>query len=108
MYVSLALHKEEYDKHLKALLALRFRTSFAYRSPNLQKLKEDMKVQKEDPANKASACDVPNVQKFEDKKVQKEEPAKEASSCDDDLGGFVLVDKSPSNSEWDMCTSVLV
>ncbi|KAK1434174.1 hypothetical protein QVD17_11093 [Tagetes erecta] len=81
MYVSLALQKEEYDKQLKALLALRFRALVAY--------------------------NVPNVQNMEDKKVQKDDPT-EASSCDDDLGGFVLVDKSPSESEWDMCTSALV
>ncbi|KAI3786145.1 hypothetical protein L1987_45276 [Smallanthus sonchifolius] len=76
MNVSLALHKEEYAKHLQTLLAFRSRASFAYK--------------------------VPNLHKFDEKKVQKEDPAKEANSCDGDLGGFVFVDKSPCNSEWDV------
>ncbi|KAK9066203.1 hypothetical protein SSX86_013524 [Deinandra increscens subsp. villosa] len=70
MDVSLALHKEEYAKHLQTLLALQFRVPSGYKVPKLHKLEE--------------------------KKVKKEDVANEASCCDDDLDGFVLVDKSVS------------
>ncbi|KAL8230321.1 hypothetical protein R6Q57_000099 [Mikania cordata] len=76
MNVSLALHKEHYPKQLQTLLALRLRAPFVYKVPNLQKL-EEQKAQSEDLAN-------------------------EAISCEGDLGGFVLVDKPPDNSERDV------